>query len=1193
MNRHSIFRLFALVLLLCMLSLCTAAYTVNLYDGDTLTDTKTGTDGQALTLPELLFENGSYLLGYENRLTSELHGWRFYPTGEINLYSVWTPVKKAVPGQNVYVNGDFEGNDLALRPSNGTVRIVTEANGNHALEYVRGSGYASIQRYVGWEAGRKYHISYRVKTLAATSSMYNPRYITSTSTSSEHPSGSFTTTAGTWMEFSTDFTIPTTHTPSTSSDFISLYCNPISGAANTVYYDDLVLIPYVKITYHANGGSGAPDSEYALADSYTVSSAAPARRGFTFLGWALSDGSVQTVDTVALTGGDVDLYAVWEPVSAQQVISYSFLDNTPGSADGTISVIAPEEAADYTAVSLYFADDNGRLESYTAFATLTLDAGAAAYSMSGGRAFPKEATRLCAVFSADGAPELPYWYTIPAEKRFDSAEQPLFTFYAISDIHLADYWPEMAVNRTRAINDIHENKPDFTVINGDLVNQGETAQFSRLDSFLDTQFNSLGMPVFITNGNHEFHINDRNSLDYDRDALLNSFDRQLTLLREMGYKIRRDGDSLWYSAVVENRKFIFLSTPNASEAGVYASTTVSAEQLAFLDTELYDCEKSNRTAFVFSHIPLYGVVPHSTSGIANSAAVTAVLNKHPNTVFISAHTHSNLSLDLPFVKVGSMTDSFTQLNDSCAVWLEDGSSKYGPYEVSFSAGQIIEVYTDKILVKARKFADPCVFFGHGLYRIPLPGANAVLPDVTIAGGRPANGVTLTAELSGEGADGDYTYEWSVAGDIIGTENVCTLSAKGSYGGEYVILRVYDAAGNYASARTAEPFAGVTLHYDANGGSGSVPADTLCIDGMSVPLDTKTRFPVKNGAYFIGWASTPDALRPEAEITVNGDTTAYAVYIERPFFGFDTNFCGWSPNSVVKTSEIKDGTLCFSADPKDMYFTLSGIRMDAASHPYMRIKVRYDSGSGDGMFFAIEGGSGFSQNTRIPLSSGTKVAESNGYGIYEYDLTALSGVKDYWNGTVSSLRYDALGAGGAGSTDYIAFTDKKGVFRVSVLFDEASDTASLGDDSAPCSIVSAVCDAGTVTVTLTPDAGYEFTTPEDVLAFVTVNGKAPLHAAVDGDGTAHVTAAVTPCVTVGGGDALQTQSIVLDAAANGKDIFVAAYSTEHRLIGTALLRKAALPDGRLFVKTPADAVIKVFVFDTWETLRPICPPLSYE
>ena len=322
------------------------------------------------------------------------------------------------------------------------------------------------------------------------------------------------------------------------------------------------------------------------------------------------------------------------------------------------------------------------------------------------------------------------------------------------------------------LNDIIANNPAFTVIAGDLVNNGVTAEYNRLDTYMKQNFNDPGRPAFIVNGNHEFHVKDANSTQYDRDALLNSISSQIAANRKMGYTIRRDGDDLWYSAIIEGRKFIFMSTPSTPDKDILASYVVSDEQLIFLEEELADGEKTGYPAFVISHVPLKNYVPNSSDGITNTAAVEEILNRYPGTTVITAHTHSNLSIyNRLYVKTSNIGGAvFTHLNDGCAVWLEEGKS-YGSYEVGFSAGQVIDVYADKLVIKARKFADTNVYFGHGLFEVSLPGKSGAVPQVSIIGEAPADGVVLSAKLSGDDSDTPdaYSYEWLIDG-----KEVCSI-----------------------------------------------------------------------------------------------------------------------------------------------------------------------------------------------------------------------------------------------------------------------------------------------------------------------------------------------------------------------------------------------------------------------------------
>lgn len=76
-------------------------------------------------------------------------------------------------------------------------------------------------------------------------------------------------------------------------------------------YNGVVKYQYV-ITYHLNGGTGAPEKQYIMSDK-KVALATPTRVGYVFLGWT----TVQNGPVVYPAGysysadADIDLYAVW------------------------------------------------------------------------------------------------------------------------------------------------------------------------------------------------------------------------------------------------------------------------------------------------------------------------------------------------------------------------------------------------------------------------------------------------------------------------------------------------------------------------------------------------------------------------------------------------------------------------------------------------------------------------------------------------------------------------------------------------------------------------------------------------------------------------------------------------------------------------------------------------------------------
>ena len=98
----------------------------------------------------------------------------------------------------------------------------------------------------------------------------------------------------------------------------------LANGKNTAYYyfkGAPVLLTFT-LNYDANGGTGAPasqtykaTSEYEKSHTFTISSQAPTRDGYTFLGWSTSRSATtanyQPGGSIVVTG-TTTLYAVWE-----------------------------------------------------------------------------------------------------------------------------------------------------------------------------------------------------------------------------------------------------------------------------------------------------------------------------------------------------------------------------------------------------------------------------------------------------------------------------------------------------------------------------------------------------------------------------------------------------------------------------------------------------------------------------------------------------------------------------------------------------------------------------------------------------------------------------------------------------------------------------------------------------------------
>lgn len=127
---------------------------------------------------------------------------------------------------------------------------------------------------------------------------------------------------------------------------------------------------YVTVTYNANGGSGAPQA-YTGFKGYamTISSTAPARDGYTFLGWS-TDSTATTASYSAGQEGvyfysNTTLYAVWRANAS----TISASDGTLGVAS-TIS-ISREDNSYTDTITYQYGNAAGTIVAKTSSPTIT------------------------------------------------------------------------------------------------------------------------------------------------------------------------------------------------------------------------------------------------------------------------------------------------------------------------------------------------------------------------------------------------------------------------------------------------------------------------------------------------------------------------------------------------------------------------------------------------------------------------------------------------------------------------------------------------------------------------------------------------------------------------------------------------------------------------------------------------------
>ncbi len=1299
MKKFKIFTLFAL-LSLC-LAMLAGAYTANLYkeDGKTLIKSVTFEKGVSTPIPEQNNTEDKFFLGYITADGKQLHRYNIHTEyeGDLELTSKYITRREMVPGENFVHNSSFDEDSIEWLASNGTITIVTQKDGNRVLEYSRGSQYASIQHVAKWDAGRKYRVSYRFMVPVGTKATctINPRYWESQAEIDKNDSGDNgiggkSGKIGEWITDSRDFTISNNCISHYMRDALSLYCEPVYNRAEgednlgIIYYDDIEIIPYHKITYNANGGliTGS-NTEYYLNGTYTVNSAiVPAREGYAFLGWGRTPDASANVSEIELGGKDITLYARWQGAESQPVFTYNFANDTKGIADGAISIVAKDAAEGYTSATLYYADAEGVLEGYTPLKTLAITDGVATYGVSGKRAFPMEATKIYAVFSAEGKEDYTYVYDIPADKRITESKTPIVSFYSASDAHNAvnDYnldGRKVTYNRENAFADMVANKGsyDFVILNGDSVCHSTTGDYAKFDTFRQ-QFNDNGIPLFFGVGNHEFHVSKDGKekpelADGNEELFLELLDKQQEYLETQGFELDREPNGWYYSFEVNGMKFIVCATPYPNYATDTCDYAITGEQLKWLDEQLFDAEKSNKPVFVFSHVGVGKLIPpFNGSGITNVNELETVLNRHANLFFGTAHSHTNINEDWHTVMAGNQSTQYTHYNEGSLAYtyetLADGTRVY---ETDYCICYYIEVYDDMVVFKGRKIDDEVdggsKFISHAHYQIMMPDADKALPELTL-GDTVADGTVLTPKFD-KAYDGEIaSYGWYIDGKIVSTESTYKVSINSDTCGKRIACRVTFEDGTYVSAVTeeipgykvtfdinggtggsamsaqdvvpdssftpnmpalaptmaghyfagwsvnkdaSEPDesffangdmtlyavwkAGYTISYDANGGTGSVPASHVVPEGLAQPYASKP-FPKLEGKFFVGWADTKDAKEPMAKVNVKGDMTLYAVYTDEPKWYFDASLSGFEPNSIATSTTIEDGTLVTVSPGGDQSYTWKNGSFAAADYPYLRLKAK-TNGAIDGVFYKSDAGD-FSESHHFVLSQATVVAELDGFKVYEFDILNIPQEKDGWYGTITALRYDSASKAETSVTDYLVFTDKIGVFKADVTVDETNKTVTLSEATVNCT-ASAEWSEGllgkTVTVTLTPNEGYEFTTREDVLALTTINGEKPDGAIVLSDGSAKIWKSESSAVVFGTatGETVQA-SVKVDAVAD-KDFVVAIYSGS-TLCGLKIFTDTSLDEGYVDVVVDksfgADSV-KIFAFDSLNAMKPSVEPFT--
>lgn len=269
--------------------------------------------------------------------------------------------------------------------------------------------------------------------------------------------------------------------------------------------------------------------------------------------------------------------------------------------------------------------------------------------------------------------------TIPKGQVYAAKKnKPNLIFPVISDVHIGGTNADLKFRNT--LQDLNCKLPNYNAIAivGDITDNGEANNYDTFMNILNSNKNPSAASI-ITMGNHEY---------YSKNSTLAQCQNRFISKTHM--------PALNYDKWINGYHFIVLSPENLGKG---SGVVVTDEQLNWLDGKLSENEAYNKPAFVFLHQP----IPHTVYGsdtcdnVENPDELTAVLQKHPEAIYFSGHSHYLLEHPRTMFQNG-----FTMFNTGAIYYMMSEDDNYEPN--TLAEGLVVKVYDKKVVVKCREFS---------------------------------------------------------------------------------------------------------------------------------------------------------------------------------------------------------------------------------------------------------------------------------------------------------------------------------------------------------------------------------------------------------------------------------------------------------------------------------------------------------
>lgn len=459
----------------------------------------------------------------------------------------------------------------------------------------------------------------------------------------------------------------------------------------------------------------------------------------------------------------------------QTVITYQFTGeeaSNAGYAEGSLSLYTKNAGTYY----LYWADDTKALDGYYAIGDIDDTTNSSTddnivkkqiyfQNMSAGEtrtfqfgehtAIPANATKIIATTSKANVKvsDAEAVFDIPKAKQLHSGSgNLLYTFNSYSDVHIDTeaYYQKSKTNWEKALKYASDMDTDFIISSGDAVTNAKGASNSN-GGFAD-EWNTYQKilaasdycnPVYECDGNHDMRTEDKGKLGSGDTykgitAFVQSSGTDSTVTNV-------NANKPYYYVVEKNTGdvFIFMALENGSDPGGYDN--FSKDQINWLKDLLDTYYGTGVNVYIIEHSPFRGygagdawqtplsngyVPSHykshmlvngqtksdgsSASGMEQNTAFRNLLEKYPNLIWMSGHTHQDFTVS---VNYSNQNDTSCHMIHNPAVvgttYFTDANSESQEYDSTASNSDGCGRTSQGYYVEA--YENAVVYYGANLY----------------------------------------------------------------------------------------------------------------------------------------------------------------------------------------------------------------------------------------------------------------------------------------------------------------------------------------------------------------------------------------------------------------------------------------------------------------------------------------------